>query len=119
VPNNVSSFLGSLSPKIQKEVERELLQITQDIQEEASSNHRYTTRSGMLDRAYTTVKFGWSRVKHYLDKWTKSAPYAYAIALGRKDWPKYKPDPFYENAVKKIDPEIEKRILNAVNRATK
>ena len=114
---DTSEWFKKFHENIKREIPKELLQFTQDVQEESSTVHTYTTKSGNLDRAYTTQKKNWHHIVWFLDKYNKNAPYAYAIALGRPDWPNYKPDNFVGNAIDKFEPKLELRIMEAVGRA--
>lgn len=73
------------------------------IQTRAAIIHRYTARSGMLDKAYELIMESDFAGELELSKTISNAPYAHAIHDGRADWPNYKPDRFLFNSFQHIE----------------
>lgn len=69
-----------------------------EVQTRAAVVHRYTVRSGNLQKAFELIMLNDFSGELRLSKTISNAPYAFAIHEGRKDWHNYLPDRFLYNS---------------------
>ncbi len=112
--------LNKLPSEIKKQSKITIKEQLTKVQKRSALVHRYTTRSGLLDKAYRIEMDGFFGGTLILDRTVSNAPYAHAIHSGRPDWPNYKPGRgFLYNAFNFYKPEIKVEMANIAALATK
>lgn len=124
----LSDKFKSVPGNIEKYARAAIKEGLQDIEDEASTVHRYTTRSGNLSKAFVQEMTSSLSGSVILDG-SKSGAGAYDYAIhqghsgpktyqniGNQTW---KSDPFLTNAGKTKGKEVIKKITKAVNKAIK
>lgn len=115
-----SRQLSKYESVLESEVKSSLKQSLQDTQTHAAQNHRYQSRSGMLNKSYEKVVYSPFKGELFLVK-DNNVPYAHAIHSGRKDWRNYRPDRFLTDAGKssRVKSKVKKNFNDAVKEATR
>ena len=115
VKNFLAMQLTQVLPRLRNQVNLQIKRELQAVQAISSREHRYQSRSAMLNEAYR-MEVGEFTGKLRLTKEETGTPYAWAIHSGRRDWPNYVPDEFLFKAGLKRKPFIVTNIKRAVRR---
>jgi hypothetical protein len=115
ISGSVGTMLSRILPRLQAEVNLQIKRELTAVQAISSREHRYKSRSTMLNKAYS-MELGEFTGKLMLTKEETGTPYAWAIHSGRKDWKNYVPDEFLFKAGLKRKPFIVTNIRRAVKR---
>ncbi len=110
VPEALEKLSGTIHEKVVKVAIRDFLY---SVQRDARSTHRYTRRSGNLERSVkvSTDKDGGSV---YIDD--GQAPYGKYVHNGQRSWAA---DTFIYDAVEKNEDELDRKIDAAIDQALK
>ena len=115
VSGGLGLTLARILPRLRNEVNLQIKRELQAVQVISSREHRYKSRSGMLNKAYR-MELGNFTGTLRLTKEETGTPYAWAIHSGRRDWKNYVPDEFLFKAGLKRKPFIVTNIRRAVRR---
>lgn len=110
VPEALEKLSGTVHQKVVKSAIRDFLYA---VQRNARATHRYTRRTGNLERAVkvSTTKDGGSV---YIDD--GQAPYGKFVHNGQRSWA---PDPFLYDAVEMNEDDLDRKIDAAIDQALK
>jgi hypothetical protein len=115
VSGGLGLTLARILPRLRNEVNLQIKRELQAVQAISSREHRYQSRSGMLNKAYRMELSNFTGTLR-LTKEETGTPYAWAIHSGRPDWKNYVPDEFFFKAGLKRKPFIVTNIRRAVRR---